>query len=68
MSKPGFSYGLALSKKPTSKPKPAKRKPVFGDDSDDDDAPAQNPTQVVEEVTELGLDLPAAPAPADETE
>lgn len=68
MSKPGFSYGLTLAKKPTSKPAPAKRKPVFGGDSDDDDAPAQNPAQAVEEVTELGLDLLPAPAPAEETE
>lgn len=69
MSKPGFSYGLTLSKKPASKPVPAKRKPaVFGGDSDDDDAPAQNPAQAVEEVTELGLDLPSAPAPAEPTE
>lgn len=64
MSKPGISLGLSLSKKkPNSKPAPAKRKPIFGGgDSDDDDTPAQNNTQTVEAVTELGgLDLPPAP-------
>lgn len=62
MSKPGLSLGLSLSKK-QSKPAPAKRKPVFGGDSDDDDAPAQDNTHGVEEITELGgLELPPTPA------
>ncbi|KAL2112675.1 hypothetical protein VUR80DRAFT_6831 [Thermomyces stellatus] len=62
MSKPGLSLGLSLSKKP-SKPAPAKRKPVFGGDSDEDDAPTQDDAHNVEEVTELGvLELPPAPA------
>ncbi|MBE3049324.1 nuclear speckle splicing regulatory protein 1 family protein, partial [Candidatus Bathyarchaeota archaeon] len=64
MSKPGFSLGgLSLKKKPTSKFAPAKRKPVFGGDSDDDDAPAQGNSQNVEAVTDFGgIDLPPAPA------
>ncbi|KAI1768837.1 hypothetical protein GGR53DRAFT_475953 [Hypoxylon sp. FL1150] len=37
MSKPGLSFGLNLTKKPgSSKPAPPKRKPMFGDDSDDE--------------------------------
>lgn len=62
MSKPGLSLGLSFTKK-QSKPAPAKRKPVFGGDSDDDDAPAQDNTQCVEKVTEIGgLELPPTPA------
>ena len=66
MSKPGISLGLSLSKK-KSKPAPAKRKPVFGGDSDDDDASAQDNTQGVEEVTELG-GLELRPMPAEQPE
>ncbi|KAI1212493.1 uncharacterized protein F4807DRAFT_373603 [Annulohypoxylon truncatum] len=44
MSKPGFSFGLSLAKKPgASKPAPPKRKPMFGgDDDSDNDANARS--------------------------
>ena len=47
----GLSYGLNLSKKPgASKPAPARRKPIFGeDDSDPDDSSAPK-AQVVEGI------------------
>ncbi|SPO01109.1 uncharacterized protein DNG_03856 [Cephalotrichum gorgonifer] len=69
MSKPGLSLGrLTLSKKPTSKPTPARRRPVFGGDSDDDDATGTGAAEG-EKVAELGgLDLLSAPAQTRATE
>ena len=63
MSKPGLSYGLNLAKKPGSKPAPAKRKPIFGDDDDDSDNESSNNTgPQTTEITEFDNDSPAKPA------
>ncbi|KAI9789656.1 MAG: hypothetical protein M1833_002273 [Piccolia ochrophora] len=53
-----LSYGLNITKKnPASKPAPAKRKPIFGeDDSDSEDAATTGATNGVEEIDLLGDD------------
>ena len=51
MSKPGFSFGLNLTKKPgASKPPPPKRKPIFSGDDDDSDDEGRNRDSKVEEI------------------
>jgi coiled-coil domain-containing protein 55 len=66
MSKPGFSYGLNLSKKPgASKSAPSKRKPIFGndDDSEDESKPVQSQAEEIGEFDGLST-LPIESAPA----
>lgn len=62
MSKPGLSYGLNLAKKPGSKPAPAKRKPIFGDDDDSDNEASNNTGPKATEITEFDNDFSAKPA------
>ncbi|KAL2753357.1 hypothetical protein ACRALDRAFT_2043792 [Sodiomyces alcalophilus JCM 7366] len=57
MSKSGLSFGLNLTKKSgTSKPAPARRKPIFGgaDDGSDNDDASQPNTGQAEVIGELG--------------
>jgi coiled-coil domain-containing protein 55 len=63
MSNAGLSYGLNLTKKtPGNRPRPAKRKPIFGepDDSDGEDGKEGG----IEEIGEIdGLSKPPKPTP-----